>query len=171
MSLKSLISSSVIFTLTMIISVFNVAKAAEQTVATVYNDENSTTYKLVVDAIDGRAMKTFYKDVYEKGKKVRREALNHQVIMNSGMVLEQRDQHVIMKLKSNNFDVEQGGIIVVDTLYNGATGERRGYEIQLAQDKTGWALFQKGKMVKEIFIQTNKVVFIGAVGIKNLVLK
>lgn len=171
MNLKSLISSSAIFTLAMIISIFNVVKAEEKIVATVYNDESSTTYKLVVDSSDGRTMKNFYKDVYEKGQKVRREALNPQVIMSKGMVLEQRDKHVIMKLQSNNFDLDQGGIVTVDTLYNGATGERRGYDIQLAQDRTGWALFQKGKMVKEIFIQTNKVMLIGAVGIKNLVLK
>lgn len=155
----------------MIISVLNVAKATEQTVATVFNDESSTTYKLVVDAQDGRTMKNFYKDVYEKGKKIRREALNPEVIVDKGMILEQRDKHIIMKLKSNNFDMDQGGIVVVDTLFNGATGERRDYEIQLAQDKTGWALFQRGKLVKEIYIQTNKVMLIGSVGIKNLVLK
>jgi len=87
------------------------------------------------------------------------------------MILEQRDQYVVMKLKSNNFDLEQGGIVVVDTLYSGVSGERKTYEIQLAQDKSGWALFKQGKTIKEIQIKTNRVMVIGAVGIKTLVMK
>jgi hypothetical protein len=87
------------------------------------------------------------------------------------MILEQREKHIVLKLTSTNFDLEQGGIIIADTLYNGASGERRSYEIQLAKSTAGWGLFKKGKTIKEILIQTNKVMIIGAVGIKNLVMK
>lgn len=76
-----------------------------------------------------------------------------------------------MKLKSNNFDTEQGGIVVVDTLYSGVSGERKSYEIQLAQDKSGWSLFKQGKAIKEINIKANRVMVLGTVGIKNLVMK
>lgn len=171
MNLKSLISSTTIFSVAMIISIFNVASAAEQALATVSSDDSRTTYKLVVDSLDGRTIKSFYKDVYEKGTRVRRETLDPNILLKSGMVLEQRDKYVVMKLKSNDFDREQGGIVVVDTLYNGANGERRSYEIQLAQSKTGWSLFKQGKAIKEIIIQTNRVMLLGAVGIKNLVMR
>ena len=171
MNLKSLISSSAAFTVVMMISVFNVAQAAEKAVATVSSDESKTVYKLVVDSKDGRSIDHFYKDIYEDGKKIRRTELDPKVMMKTGMILEQRDKYVVMKLQSNNFDLEQGGIVIVDTLYSGVSGERKTYEIQLAQDKSGWGLFRKGKTIKEIQIQSNRVMMIGTVGIKNLVMK
>lgn len=171
MNLKSLISSSAVFTVIMMVSIFNVAKAGEKAVATVSSDENKTIYKLVIDSKDGRGIEHFYKDVYENGVKTRRTELDPEVLMKTGMILEQRDKYVVMKLKSENFDIEQGGIVVVDTLYSGVSGERKSYEIQLAQDKSGWGLFKQGKSIKEIQIQANRVMIIGTVGIKNLVMK
>ncbi len=173
MNLKSIISSTAICTVAIMISIFNVAKASEKVLATVSQDESkSTTYKLIVDSPDGRTIRAFYKDVYENGAKVRRDLLDPAVIMKSGMILEQRDKHVLMRLKSSDFDREQGGRVIVDTLYNGATGERRSYEVQLAQDnKAGWTLFKQGKGINSIQIQTNRVMVLGAVGIKNLVMK
>ncbi len=148
------------------------AHASEQTLATIGNDENPNTYLLVVDSTDGnRAIKTFYKDVYANGRRVTREALDYRVLLRSGMILEQRNQYVVLKLKSNNFDEEQGGIITVDTLYNGANGTRKTYDVQLAKEKSGWALINQGKIIKKIFIQTNKVMILGSVGIKNLIMK
>lgn len=171
MNLKSLISSSAVFTVVMMVSILNVAKASEKAVATVSSDESKIVYKLVIDSKDGRGIEHFYKDVYEDGKKTRRIELDPKVLMDTGMILEQRDKYVVMKLKSDNFDLEQGGIVVVDTLYSGVSGERKTYEIQLAQDKSGWSLFKAGKTIKEIQIKTNRVMVIGAVGIKTLVMK
>ena len=153
------------------ISIFNVAKAAEQVVATVSSDENKTTYKLVVDSNDGREIKHFYKDVYDNGKRTVRDEIFAPVLIKSGVILEQRQKHVIMKLKSNDFNLEQGGIVIIDTLYSGVNGQRKSYEVQLAQDKSGWSLFQKGMTIKDIQIKTNRVKLLGAVGIKTLVMK
>lgn len=160
----SLLTSVAIFT--------HAAKASEQTLATIGNDENKNTYLLIVDSTeDSRAIKTFYKDVYANGKKISREALDYRVLERTGMILEQRDQYIVLKLKSNNFDEQQGGIITVDTLYNGANGTRKSYDIQMAKERNGWALINQGKVVKQIFIQTNKVMILGSVGIKNLIMK
>ena len=76
-----------------------------------------------------------------------------------------------MKLKSNDFNLEQGGIVIVDTLYSGVSGQRKSYEIQLAQDKSGWSLFKEGKIITEIQIKTNRVKLLGSIGIKSLVMK
>lgn len=171
MNIKTFISTTLFFTTIMFISIINVAHSTEKVIATVYNDGSNTSYKLIVADQDGRGIINAYKDVYESGKKVRRDLLNPDVITQSGMVLEQRDSHVIMKLVGNNFDLELGGMMVIDTLYNGVSGERRKYEVQLAQDKDGWKLFKNGSAINEIVIQTNKIRFIGAVGIKNLVMR
>lgn len=168
-NLKMLFSISLITS----IGIFaHAAKAAEQTLATIGNDENKNTYLLIVDSTeDNRAIKTFYKDVYANGRKLSREILDYRVLERTGMVLEQREKYVILKLKSTNFDEQQGGIITVDTLYNGANGTRKSYEVQMAKERNGWALLNQGKIVKQIFIQTNKVMVLGSVGIKNIVMK
>lgn len=171
MNLKSLVSTVMFCTLVLIVSVLNVAKADEQVIASISRDDGNSVYKLVVSDNDGREIKSFYKDVYEKGVKLRRDSLNPAGLMKDGMILEQRDKYVVLKLKGNNFNLDQGGVIIADTLYNGATGERRSYEIQLAKSSKGWGLFRKSQGVKEIHIQTNKVMFLGTVGIKNLVMK
>lgn len=169
MNLKSLMSTTAVFTVAMIITIFNVASATEHVIATVSSDDNEKVYKLIVEAEDGRTIKTFYKDVYEKGKKTKREVLDPKVIK-SGLILEKRDKYEVMKLQSPNFDLEQGGVMYLDTLYNGAVGERRSYEVEVAQSKHGWAIFNKGKTIKDIKIQTNRIVMLGAVGIKNLIM-
>lgn len=148
------------------------ATTTEQTIATVaMDDPKAPTYKLVVETNDGREIRRFFKDVYTNGVKVRRDTLDQNALKQNGLILEQRDKHVLMRLKSNNFNFEQGGYVTIDTLFNGATGERRSYEVQIAVGQTQWNIFQGQRTIREIFIQTNRVMIIGAVGIKNLVLR
>ncbi|MBC7539469.1 MAG: hypothetical protein H7281_11660 [Bacteriovorax sp.] len=169
LNLKKLLVLSSLLSTTLFTSI---SHASEQTLATISNDDSKNTYQLIVDSTaDNRAIKIFYKDVYLNGKKTSREALDFHVLIHSGMILEQRDKYIVMRLKSDNFDEQQGGIITVDTLYNGANGTRKAYDMSLAKDKFGWTLMNQGKIVKQIFIQTNKVMLLGSVGIKNLVMK
>jgi hypothetical protein len=165
------LKTSLLFSLLMT-STYTNLQAAEQTLATISNDDSSNTYQLIVDSTeDNRAIKTFYKDVFQNGKKISRDTLDYHVLDSNGMILEQRKQYIVMKLKSDNFDQEQGGVITVDTLYNGASGDRKSYEISMSKDENGWILMNQGKVVKDIAIQTNKVMFLGTVGIKNLIMK
>lgn len=107
--------------------------ALEQALATISNDDSKNTYELVVDTSEENgSIKTFYKDIFLNGKKTSRESLDYKVLIQNGMVLEKRDKYIIMSLKSDNFDEEQGGIITVDTLYNGANGSRKEYDISMA---------------------------------------
>ena len=145
--------------------------ASEQTIATITNDMDSNSYMLVVDSsADDREIKSFYKDIYKNGKKIGRESFNYRTLT-SGMILEKKDKYTVLKLLSTNFDYQQGGLIVIDTLLNGADGSRKKYEIELSKDNNGWLLTNKGKSIKQIFIQTNKVLVLGVVGIKNIVMK
>jgi hypothetical protein len=167
---------SVILFLISIISISNffskTANANEQVLATMSNDENKNTYLLIVDSDeDNQTIKTLYKDVYMSGKRTSRETLDYKQLNSPGLVLEKRDKYVVLKLKSSNFDNEQGGIITIDTLYNGAKGTRKSYDVQMAKTQSNWALINRGKIFKKVFIQSNKVVFLGSVGIKDLVMQ
>jgi hypothetical protein len=146
--------------------------ASEQVVATIMNDETKNSYKLVIDSSEtDDSIKTFYKDIFQNGRRLSREVIDMKILATTGMVAEQRDKHIVLRLKSSNFDLDQGGIIEIDTLYNGIKNERRSYQVQLAKSKVGWALFKSGRTIKEIYIQTNRVFALGAVGIKNIVMK
>jgi len=150
----------------------NHALASEQSLLNISNDDSQTSYILIVNTSeDKRVIKEFYKDTYENGKKIERINLDYRLLANNGMVLDQRGKYITMKLESNNFDVQQGGVITINTLFNGATGSRKDYEISLSKDKNGWAIVNSKKSVSKMLIQVNKVRFIGAVGIKNLIMK
>ena len=159
-----------LFLFTTLFSTFTMA--GEQIILHITNDDSSTSYNLIVNSVEStNEIKTFYKDIYENGKKTSRITLDYHALISNGIVLDQRGKYVTMKLKSNNFDEQQGGLITIDTLLNGATGSRKTYEITLAKDTTGWAIASKGSIIKQLLIQVNKVRFIGTVGIKNLIMK
>lgn len=175
MNIKSILSGvallgSVIFSIH--------SQASEQVLATVRNDESQLAYNLVIDASEiDSSISAFYKDIYQGSKRVSRTLIDMSVLTTTGMVIEQRDSYTVLQLKSNNFDLVQGGIIEIDTLYNGATSSRKTYDIQLTKNKSaekGWEFSAKGKAIKEIYIQTNRIGlgrFAKTVGIKNIVMK
>jgi hypothetical protein len=145
--------------------------ANEQFIAKITNEDNPYEYNLVIDSnADNRVINFFYKDVYQEGKRVRREALDFKVITKKELVLEQRDKYLIMGLKSNNFDAELGGVITIDTLYSGVNNSRKEYDLDLTKDRSGWILVKTGKVIKHIHIQSNKMTILGTVGIKNLLM-
>ena len=154
------------------VSVNNHALASEQTLLNISNDEGQTSYILIVNTSDdNRVIKEFYKDTYENGKKTERINLDYRMLSNNGMILDQRGKYITMKLESNNFDIQQGGLITINTLFNGATGSRKDYEISLAKDNNGWTIISSKKSVSKMLIQVNKLRFIGTVGIKNLIMQ
>ena len=147
--------------------------ASEQVLAEMSNDISDNTYQLVVESDEmSQSIKKFYKDVYRDDKKIYRESLDHKNLNENGIILEHKNDYIILSLKSNNFDALQGGAIVIDTLVNGASGIRKEYEIQLTKVDSTWVLMNEDqKIVSHFFIETNKVFLLGTVGIKNVIMK
>lgn len=143
--------------------------AKEDVIATITNDENAEVYTFVAKTDDAtNDIKSFYKDDYLNGKKTERELLPTENINKSGVVLEKRGDHTVIKLVSNNFDNSQGGLVTIDTLFSGISGDRKEYEVQLAKSPAGWRLFRGNKMITRLHIEINKKALIGAVGVKNI---
>lgn len=146
--------------------------AREEVIATITNDENKEVYAFVASIDDETdAIQTFYKDDYLNGKKYERELLSTEGLSSGGMVLEQRGEHKVIALKSHNFDMEQGGIVTIDTLFSGVSGQRKGYELQLAKSKDGWKLFKNNKIISKLHIVINKKFLLGAIGVKDIQMK
>ncbi len=143
--------------------------AKEETIATITNDENKEVYTFVLETDEEtQTIKTFYKDDFLNGKKFDRKPLSTESLMSSGMILEKRGQHEVIALKSQNFDMEQGGIVTVDTLFNGVNGQRKEYDLQLAKTESGWKLFKGNKIIQKLHIVVNKKFLLGAVGVKEI---
>ena len=158
-----------LITLCLLLFTFNLF-AKEEVLAVVTNDENAETYKFILESDDTLGdVKAFYKDNYLKGTKTKRTRLEAKELSSrNGLVLEQRGEHKVIALKSDNFDRVRGGIINIDTLYNGANGERHDYEIQLSKDRSGWKIFKSGRIVSKLHIEVNKIFLVGTVGVKNI---
>lgn len=141
----------------------------EEVLSVTDNDDNNEIYKLVVK-VDKKtqSLKEIYKDTYVDGVKVKRTTLSPaDLSTDNGVVLEERDGYNVLNLKSDNFDHDRGGRIIIDTLYNGFTGERRGYEVELAKDKVGWKLFNNKKVVTKFHIKVHRIIMMGVVGIRT----
>ena len=134
------------------------------------NDDNNEIYNLVVLVDDEtQSLKELYKDTYVGSVKVHRDLLDPKALSTKqGVVLEQRKGYNVLSLKSDNFDYDRGGRITIDTLYSGISGERRGYDVELAKDLTGWKLFSNNKIVSKFHVKVNKKLIIGTIGIKTL---
>lgn len=143
--------------------------AKEQVLATITNDENKEVFLFVANTDDTtQTLKAFYKDDYLNGKKTEREVLPTKELTQEGVVLDKRGDHNVISLKSDNFDFSRGGTVVIDTLFNGVTGERKEYELELAKDKNGWKLFNKRASISKLHIEVNKKAIIGTIGVKNI---
>lgn len=147
--------------------------AKEEVIATITNDENKEVYTFVAQTDEeNHSIKAFYKDDYLNGKKTERELLETQALSEKGLVLEKRGEHTVINLKSENFDMDQGGIVTIDTLFNGVNGQRKEYDLQLAKANDGaWRLFKGNAIVTKLHIVINKKFLLGAVGVKEIVMK
>lgn len=147
--------------------------ATEEVLSITDNDDNREIYNLVVEVDDvDQSLKQLFKDTYLGGKKIRRDVLNPaDLSTQEGVVLERRDKYNVLNLKSDNFDYDRGGKITIDTLYNGISGERRFFELELGKDKLSWKLFKNNKAVSKFHVKVNKVIILGTVGIKTIVME
>lgn len=148
--------------------------AREEVIATITNDENKQVYTFVAETNEETdSIQAFYKDNYSAaGKKVDRELMASEKLTEGGLVLEKRGDHEVLKLNSENFDLDQGGMVTIDTLYNGVNGQRKEYDLQLAKATDGeWRLFKGSKVVSKLHIVVNKKFMLGAVGVKEIVMK
>ena len=145
----------------------------EEVLSVTDNDDNNEIYKLVVEVDEvTQSLKELFKDTYVGGVKIKRNILDPlKLSTNQGVVLEERRGYNVLSLKSDNFDYDLGGRITVDTLYSGLSGERRGYDIELAKDLVGWQLFRNNKIVTKFHVKVNKKIIVGAIGIKSLIME
>lgn len=143
--------------------------AREEVLAVITNDENQDVFTFVASTDDEtQALKSFYKDDYLNGKKVDRELLPTSELTKEGVILDKRGERTVINLVSDNFNLNDGGSVTIDTLFNGVTGERKLYEIEIARDGPSWKIFNRNNIVSKLHIEVNRKMILGTVGVKNI---
>ncbi|MDD4973153.1 MAG: hypothetical protein PHY93_02325 [Bacteriovorax sp.] len=145
------------------------AMANEKVLCVVSSDIDSDIAKISVEMDqDNRGIAHLYQDSYHNSKLTARIELAAEGLK-EGIVLNRRDKYITVRMHSDNFDPERGGVLYLDTLYSGISGERREYEMDLATDKTGPVLIQNKQNFSKInFVAKRSKVF-GVIGIEKVV--
>ena len=158
------------FVLPMFLSLFiwTEAFAVEKVICVISSDIDKDIGKIVVDMNqDNRVMEHLYQDSYHDGKLIGRVELNASELK-TGIILNRKDKYIIVRMHSDNYDSERGGVLYLDTLYSGISSERREYEFDLAMDKEGPVLIhEKDNFSKMKFIAKRSKVF-GVIGIERV---
>ncbi len=143
--------------------------AEEKVLCTVTNDIDSEVAEMSVDMdADQRSILHLYKDTFKGGVRMSREEMKVSDLTNGGIVLNRKDKYITVRMWSDNYDQQRGGILYLDTLYSGVNGERRQYEFDLVVDKNGpIMIYEKQEFNKMKFIAKRSPI-LGPIGIAKV---
>lgn len=142
--------------------------ALEKILCVISSDIDSGIGHIVVEMDqDNRAILHLYQDSYRNSELVSRTELTPSELR-EGIVLNRKDKYITVRMQSDNFDLERGGVLYLDTLYSGISGERKEYELDLTIDETGVVLMQnKQNFNKMSFVAKRSKIF-GVIGIERV---
>jgi hypothetical protein len=168
MQLSSVVSKTCAI---LILSVsFSFAFAAEKVLCIVTNDVDKETGKMVYEMDEeARVIKHLYKEKYVNDKLVDRVEMNAADLLGDGVVLHKKDKYVTVRLYSHNFDVSSGGVLFLDTLYNGIKGERKEYAIEARIDGgTDAIMSYENKAFSRMHFVAKRSGILGVIGIEKV---
>ena len=145
------------------------AMAAEKVLCVVSSDIDSDIAKITVEMDqDNRGIAHLYQDSYHNSQLTARIELAADGLKD-GIVLNRKDKYITVRMHSDNYDPERGGVLYLDTLYSGISGERREYEMDLAMDKTGAVLIQNKQNFSKMNFVAKRSKLFGVIGIEKVV--
>jgi hypothetical protein len=159
-----------VLTISILSTFIPVAGAAEKLLCVVTSDVDKEVGKMVYDMDeDLRVITHFYSDKYLNDKFVERVELPIQDLNGAGIILSKKDKYVAVRMYSHNFDVSSGGMMYLDTLYNGINGQRKEYAIEVRMDggTTPVMTYNNTPFTKMNFVAKKSGIF-GVVGIERV---
>jgi len=143
--------------------------AEEKVLCTVTNDVDSEMAKMVYDMDeDQRAITHLYKDTYKAGQRTERVEMKVSDLTSGGIVLNRKDKYVTVRMWSDNYDAERGGVLYLDTLYSGVSGERRQYNFEIAMDKNGPVMVYAKQEFSQMKFIAKRSRVLGPIGIEKV---
>lgn len=147
-------------------------EALEHPLITITSEEdNETTFFVLKTDDQNEEIIGFFQDIYSrKGEKLERRAYSHTEFQNqAGLVLNEQDGRIIIRMTSDNFAQHNGGHLTIDILYNGVTGSRRQYEYELARAGNTWELLRDNHPLRSMHLRSKKIFGLGTVGISDII--
>lgn len=148
---------------------FSINAFASEVLCTISSDIDNNTAKLTYDIDqDSNSITHIYQESYENGKLTSKDELDVNSLTHGGIVLLQKDKTIVVRVWSDNFDQNLGGVMYLDTLYNGLSGERKQYELDMYKTNNGLTLANnKVEFNKMKFIAKRSKLF-GVIGIEKI---
>jgi hypothetical protein len=157
-----------VFTAVLVSFIIFGAEASEKVLCIVTSDIDSDIGKIVYEMdSENRGIEHLYQDTFHNGVKTARIELKADGLKD-GIVLNRKDKYETVRMHSDNFDPERGGVLYLDTLYSGISGERKEYEMELAMDKNGPILIQNKIIFNKMNIVAKRSKVFGIIGIEKV---
>ena len=87
----------------------------EKLLCTVTSDIDSDLGKIVYQMDqENRAIEHLYQDTYQNGQRTNRIELKADSLK-TGIILNRRDKYIVVRMHSDNYDPDSGGILYLDT--------------------------------------------------------
>lgn len=167
MHLSNVLSKSLIVLSLTVFS--NSVHALEKVLCLVTSDVDKEVGKMVYEIDEeSRGIKNFYKERYLNDKLIERVKLDPESVNGSGIVLHKKDKYITVRLYSHNFDPERGGVLYLDTLYNGVKGERKEYTIEASIDPEGAQMSYNKKEFTKMNFVAKRSGLLGVIGIEKV---
>lgn len=167
MHLSNVVSRSL---LVLSLTIFSYSlSASERVLCLVTSDVDKEVGKMVYEMDeDGRGIKNLFKERYLNDKLIERVKLDPESLNGDGIVLHKKDKYITVRLYGHNFDQERGGVLYLDTLYNGVKGERKEYTIEAGVDgDKAQMTFNKKEFTRMNFV-AKRSPLLGVIGIEKV---
>ncbi len=142
---------------------------AEEVLANLTSDVDNDTGKIAYEMDqDLRSFEHIFLDKYVGGARTERAEMNVQQLLNGGIVLLKVSNVNVVRIWSDNFDLERGGVLYLDTLYNGVSGERKQYTLEISKLNNGFGIFYNKTEYKNLKFIAKRSRVLGVVGIEKI---
>jgi len=138
--------------------------------ATITNDEDSEILRLYVK-VDTNSDITKLVTITTNENGEQYKPIEYSVDeVDSGVVMYKSDGRDVVKLISNHFNVQQGGVIKLDYLFNGVSGKRKDISLDVSRNGDDWSINNDDRNVKKLHFNS-KVVFGKTIGIESITIE
>ncbi len=135
----------------------------------IYNQEDHEVSVMYLNLDDDNNILSLGKKILLNGEVIEDRNFGNQ-ITDEGIVLKERRNKDIIILRGYNLDHTYGGTLELDYLFNGITGSRSQFMMDINRTSDGWQLTQNGKIISRMLLESHRKPFIGLVGIRKVVI-
>lgn len=144
--------------------------AIEKVLCLVTSDIDKEVGKMVYDYDDEtREVKHIYQDRYLNDVRIGRTEIDMSDLLGDGVVLHKKDKYITVRLYSHNYDPSSGGVLYLDTLYNGVKNERKEYAMEVRMDGGADAVMTyNNQAFTRMHFVAKKSPILGVIGIEKV---